>query len=365
MSVVLRDSAPAHIPNAARLQRVDYDCAFLPARNYFSADESDIQNVLLSNGLSQNARSTQSRVAVILGYFDGQPFIGEQLQSIIKQTHSALHIYLCDDKSEPCFSLDGLQLDQDSLSKISVGVRPHNIGFTNNFLNALASISDEFEYFAFSDQDDVWHEDKLERAIAALEKAPSEQPALYCARTEIADATCEHTLGYSPLFDKPPSFANALVQNIGGGSTMVFNRAARDLILEATQHASVVSHDWWCYQVVTGAGGHVIYDSEPCLKYRQHDHNLVGANTSWRARLLRIRGLLRGRFREWNDINLAALSAHKHLLTKSNQRVLDDFVEARQSSLIKRLFLFKRSGIYRQTLFGNLGLLLGVFLNKV
>ena len=114
-----------------------------------------------------------------------------------------------------------------------------------------------------------------------------------------------------------------------------------------------------------GAGGHVIYDSEPCLKYRQHDHNLVGANTSWRTRLLRMRDLLRGRFRDWNDINLTALSAQKHLLNKSNQRVLDDFVEARQSSLIRRLFLFKRSGIYRQTLFGNLGLLLGVVLNKV
>ena len=351
--------------NSARLRSMSHDCEFVAARDYFCADDGDTHNVSLLAERSQNARSAQSRVAIILGYFDGQSFIGEQLQSIIEQTHSALHIYLCDDNSERLFSLDGLRLDQNSLSKMSVGVRPQNIGFANNFLNALASVSDEFEYFAFSDQDDVWHKDKLEKAIAALDKGPSEQPALYCARTEIVDATSEHTLGYSPLLDKPPSFANALVQNIGGGNTMVFNRAARDLILEATQDVTVVSHDWWCYQVVTGAGGHVIYDSEPCLKYRQHDHNLVGANTSWHARLLRIRGLLRGRFREWNDINLAALSAHSHLLTKSNQQVLDDFVEARQSSLIKRLFLFKRSGIYRQTLFGNLGLLLGVFLNKV
>ena len=345
--------------------RALYEGANANYQDYFAERSGDTLRWSQLAKSSRNTAPAKHPVAVILGYFDGQSFIGEQLQSIIKQTHSALHIYLCDDKSEPRFSPNGLRLDQDSLSKISVGVLPHNIGATNNFLNALASISDEFEYFAFSDQDDVWHEGKLHKAIAALEKAPSKQPALYCARTEIVDATCERTLGYSPLFDRAPSFANALVQNIGGGNTMVFNRAARDLILEATQDAMVVSHDWWCYQVVTGAGGHVIYDSEPCLKYRQHDHNLVGANTSWRARLLRIRGLLRGRFREWNDINLAALSAHKHLLTKSNQQVLDDFVEARQSSLIKRLFLFMRSGIYRQTLFGNLGLLLAVFLNKV
>lgn len=312
-----------------------------------------------------NAQLAERRVAIILGYFDGQLYIRDQLRSILHQTYSAFHIHIFDDKSEPGFSLDCLHLDQNAISKISVGIRPYNIGFTNNFLKALASISDDFEYFAFSDQDDLWHEDKLEKAIAALEKSHSKKPALYCARTEITDSTCEQTLGYSPLFNKPPSFANALVQNIGGGNTMVFNKAAKNLILEATQNVKVASHDWWCYQVVTGAGGHVIYDPEPCLKYRQHARNIVGVNTSWRARLLRVRRLLQGRFRKWNDINLVALSAHKHLLTIANQQVLDDFIQARQVSLLKRLLLFKRCGIYRQTLFGNLGLLLGVFFNKL
>ena len=365
VSVVLRDGVAAHSPSSARVQRAFHDCAFLPARGYFCGDDDNTHNVSLLAETSQVARSARSSVAVILGYFNGQSFIGEQLQSIIEQTHSALHIYLCDDKSEPRFSLDGLRLDQNSLSKMSLGVRPQNIGFTNNFLNALGSIPDDFEYFAFSDQDDIWHRDKLERALAALAKVPTEKPALYCARTEIVDATGEQTLGYSPGFNKPPSFANALVQNIGGGNTMVFNRAARDLIIKAAVSANVVSHDWWCYLIVTGAGGYVVYDPEPCLKYRQHSNNLVGANTSWRARLVRIRGLLQGRFRTGNDINLKALSEHVHLLTRDNLEILSDFIEARQSSLIKRLFLFKRSGIYRQTLFGNLGLLLGIILNKV
>ena len=155
------------------------------------------------------------------------------------------------------------------------------------------------------------------------------------------------------------------MQNIGGGNTMVFNKKAKDLIFEATENVTVVSHDWWCYQIVTGAGGHVIYDPEPCLKYRQHVGNLVGENKSWRARFQRVVELLRGHFRKRNDINIAALSLHKRLLTHTNQLVLDSFIEARQSSFPKRLLFFKLSGIYRQTLLGNLGLLLGIFLNKV
>ena len=61
---------------------------------------------------------------------------------------------------------------------------------------------------------------------------------------------------------------------------MVFNRAAKNLIVEASLNTPVVSHDWWCYQIVTGAGGHVMYDPEPCLKYRQHGKNQIGANNN-------------------------------------------------------------------------------------
>ena len=306
-----------------------------------------------------------NRVAVILGYFDGKSYIADQLCSIFNQSHTAFHIFLWDDCSATPFSFDDINLDTEQLAKISIGVRPENIGFTDNFLNALASINDSFEYFAFSDQDDIWREHKLEKAIAALSAISSSIPALYSARTEIVDVTCSQTLGYSSLFSRPPSFANALIQNIGGGNTMVFNKAAKDLIIASKINALVVSHDWWCYQIVTGAGGCVVYDSEPCLKYRKHGANLAGENISWSARFLRIRGLLQGIFRDWNDINIKALTDKKHLLTKDNVRALNDFTEARKSGLLKRVVLFRRSGIYRQTLFGNLGLLLGILLNKV
>jgi glycosyltransferase involved in cell wall biosynthesis len=278
-----------------------------------------------------------NKVAVILAYYNCNNYLNDQLVSIFNQSHKHLKVFIGDDNSQ-INPLNKINIDKAFRAKIHITRQKNNVGYSQNFLNTLAVTSNDFEYFAFSDQDDIWHQDKLERALAALAKAPTEKPALYCARTEIADATCEHTLGYSPRFNKLPSFANALVQNIGGGNTMVFNRAARDLIINATVDANVVSHDWWCYQIVSGADGYMVYDPEPCLKYRQHANNLVGANTSWRARFLRICGLLQGRLRTWNDINLKALSEHSHLLTADNRKILSNFIEARQSSLIKRLF---------------------------
>ena len=360
MSVVLRERADAHFPRLVRHEQSHEPLSFSSAS--VLADDHDVHS---ADELNETSERTENKVAVILGYYDGDNHVAEQLQSILGQSHQALHVFVVDDRSPTPFIIGDLEFDAAQLTKVSVSIRPENVGFTNNVIRALSDIEQSFEYFAFSDQDDVWHTDKLERALAALSEVSAGIPALYCARTEIVDETCSQTLGYSPIFRKPPSFANALVQSIGGGNTMVFNNAARQLIIAASLNEPVVSHDWWAYQIITGAGGRVIYDTEPCLKYRQHGNNLVGANTSWAARFLRIRGLMQGKFRTWNDINLKALSEHEHLLTEQNIRVLNNFIDARQSRLFRRLKLFKRSGVYRQTLFGNLGLVLGIFLNRV
>ena len=362
MTVVPQDDTVIHFSGNARLDQSNTLFSFRSASEYAKLTSEDFP---CPNTNTEASIVAANKVAVILGYYDGEAHVAEQLKSIFEQSHQALHVFVSDDQSPTPFSVNALSLDTEHLAKLSIGSRPENTGFTSNFLNTLACIDGSFEYFAFSDQDDIWRPDKIEKAINVLSKSPKNLPALYCARTEIADEACQQALGYSPIFNKPPSFANALVQSIAGGNTMVFNKVAKDLIVATTLNSVVVSHDWWCYQIVTGAGGYVVYDSEPCLSYRQHDNNLVGANTSWRARLLRIRGLLQSRFRTWNDINLKALADHKHLLTNANLCVLNDFIEARQSPLLKRLVLFKRSGIYRQSLFGNLGLLFGILLNKV
>lgn len=146
---------------------------------------------------------------------------------------------------------------------------------------------------------------------------------------------------------------------------MLFNKAAYDLIVRSSNENVVIAHDWWCYQIITGAGGHVYYDQEPSLDYRQHGRNLVGSNTGPFQKMRRLGGLLKGSFRRWNDMNLAALAQNRHLLTPANRQRLDDFIAARRSFLFKRLYLAKRAGIYRQTALGNISLFLGLLLNKV
>ncbi len=334
----------------------------LALRKLSGSSESGNQPHALLDKVGCDADDT---VAVILAYYNGNRFLPAQVRSILNQSHRNLAVFICDNHSDIAVNIEALRLAPEEREKVYLGSRPANIGFAGNFLSALHEIGREFPYFAFSDQDDIWHVDKLSDALETLKKYPPDLPALYCARTRIVDENARVEKGNSRLFIKPPTFANALVQNIGGGNTMVFNKGARDLIVASSANVDVVYHDWWCYQIVSGAGGIVHYDPKPCLKYRQHGANLVGANRGLGAKLARVDGLLRGNFRNWNSANLKALSKNKGFLTPDNQKRLDDFITARKSGVLKRLFFSYRAGIHRQMLLDNIGLFLGLLINRI
>ena len=190
-------------------------------------------------------------------------------------------------------------------------------------------------YFAFSDQDDIWLPDHLSKAVTILSTIPARRPALYCGRTRLISESGAF-LGHSPLFRRPPSFRNAVMQSIAGGNTMVLNRAARQLLLKARQ-ARPVAHDWWTYQLVSGAGGYVHYDPVPTVLYRQHGMNQVGSNLGYQARWHRTKMLLSGRFANWTRQNLTALQSVQDLFTPENRDILRHMAIMRDGSLSMRV----------------------------
>lgn len=317
-----------------------------------------------SSALSiQHKRCINSKVAILLSTYNGEQFLGEQLNSIIEQNHQSWFIVASDDGS--CDStvtiLENYQYKLGNERLIIL--RGPRQGFATNFLSMLRNESIQSDYFAFCDQDDIWHPDKLTRAITWLSSQKTNIPTLYCSRTRLVNSD-GHAIGLSPLFSKSPSFKNALVQSLAGGNTMVFNNKTRELVLNAGNF-TVVSHDWWIYLLTSGSGGLIYYDSKPSLDYRQHSANLVGSNSSLRDRLVRMRFMLEGRFNEWNDINISALANHHEHLTHENRNALKHFSIARRSPLHKRILGFFRSGIYRQTRFGTLGLIVAAIIGKI
>jgi glycosyltransferase involved in cell wall biosynthesis len=309
-------------------------------------------------------RPVVPEVAVLLCTMQAQHFLAEQLNSIATQSHASWSIWASDDGSDDhTHAILEYYQSHWGEDRISIHAGPAE-GSTANFLSLSCRADIDADYFAYADQDDIWESDKLERAVEWLRSVPPEVPALYGSRTLLVDARNQH-IGYSPLFERTPSFRNALVQSIAGGNTMVFNKAARDLLRRAGENVTAVTHDWWAYMLVTGCGGQVHYDPYPTVRYRQHGNNQFGSNVSLRAHLERAHALLRGRFRGWVDANVNALQGVRHMMTPENQQVLDEFVSARQHWLGARLVGLRRTGIFRQTRLGNLGLITAALINRL
>jgi glycosyltransferase involved in cell wall biosynthesis len=300
----------------------------------------------------------------LLCTFRGERFLAEQLKSIASQTRQDWQLWASDDGSDDrtLAIIEDFKKEQP-VGKVYILHGPQS-GIVANFLSLVCNPALRARYFAFCDQDDVWHPLKLERAINQLSKMGDLKPTLYCGRTLNVDES-NVKVSESPLFPYPPCFQNALVQSIAGGNTMMFNLSARRLLQFAGPHVVVIAHDWWVYLVVTACGGEVFYDPESTIMYRQHDRNSVGASSSFGDRLGRVLSSFQGKYITWIDNNLMALQKLQQYLTEDNLQCLKQFEACRAGSLKNRVIKFRRSGVFRQTTFGNLSLALAIVLKKI
>lgn len=301
-----------------------------------------------------------------MAVWNGADHLREQLDSLAAQSHADWTLWASIDRST-----DDSRAILERFAEDHPGTRIFEgpcRGGSENFLSLIRAIPESAQgsaYIAFSDQDDVWMPERLERGIAGLRAVSGNLPGLYCSGTLITDNDLYHPRP-SPPRPKPPGFRNALVQNIASGNTTLLNPEAARLVCAAAHEVpAVVVHDWWVYQLVSGAGGQIVHDDTPSIYYRQHPANQIGANDTRRAQLKRIKMLIDGHFREWNTINIAALRASHDRLTKENQAVLGEFAALRNSGLPGRLKRFFKLGLYRQSLPGTLALWLSVVLRRL
>ena len=308
----------------------------------------------------------KKRVAIILGFYNGNKFLLEQLNSIIYQSHKNIKIFIFDDNSPEEILDYKNKLKVDFSGLINITKRKENLGYAKNFLLGLKEVGPNYDYYAFSDQDDIWEPDKFELALKEINKLSDSERILYCSRTAYYDKDCSYEKGSSRTFKRKPIFRNALIQNIAGGNTIVMNWKSRDLIVRSLVCDEFISHDWWSYQLISAAGGKIIFSPYKSVRYRQHLSNIIGENKSFSQRLSRLRQFLSGSFKKWNDINIDNLIKNRSLISKENSLILLRFVNSRKSkSLPKRLFLYIRSGVYRQTISENIIFIIGIILNKI
>lgn len=305
-----------------------------------------------------------SKIAILLCTYNGGRFLEQQLASFVSQTNSNWDLWVSDDGSSDN-TLELLRSFQGKIGSDRVHIQsgPRE-GFARNFFSLIERVPDSYQFYAFSDQDDVWFDDKLSRAVMSMIES-KERYDMYCSRSQLIDEDGK-VIGTTRLLRRPPSFRNALVENISCGNTIVITNDVKTALQRETKFQSIPFHDWWVYLFVTATGRKVLFDPQCSIGYRQHGKNAVGLPHGVLGFVDRMSRLLAGNFKSAVQSNLAAIEAMPpYVLHPDAAQVLADFVKCQSDSLIERIQSLRASKVYRQTRSGTLSLYYLSIFNKL
>ncbi len=216
-----------------------------------------------------------AELQILMATHNGVLYLKEQLDSLFAQSHRNFELIVSDDAST-----DGtLEL----LKEYPITLLSHKtpLGCKANFSHLLNYSS--ASYVAFSDQDDIWHPEKIAVTLKAIKQAeaqnPPGTPILVHTDLKVVSNSLEPLstsfwtfAGLDPFHYS--AFSSLLVQNCVTGCTLMINRPLADLVSQIPPEAKM--HDWWI-ALTAAAFGKIVALPLQTISYRQHASNTLGA----------------------------------------------------------------------------------------
>lgn len=276
-------------------------------------------------------------VCILMSTYNGEKYLEEQLESLIRQKGAEIKILIRDDGS-----IDGTRLIlkrwQEDYPVLIELLLEENIGFAMSFTHLVQIAVERYhdaDFYAFCDQDDVWLPNKLAVAVGKLPKEHSDIPITYCSNTTLVDSNLKFISKHWKSDEVCLTKERALIQSFATGCTMVFNRRAAEIYVTHTPSVIKV-HDFLMYQICMFLG-QVIYDRHSHILYRQHGGNQIGSPNAW--------GRLKRRF-EWRN--------RERTLELQNYYFLETY---RDLLSVEDIYIFSQIVFYRRSLFNRVALI--------
>ena len=213
-----------------------------------------------------------------MGTYNGERFLREQIDSILAQKGVEIFLKVADDRSTDK-TVEILREYAEKYPNVSYSVNETNKNFTYNFIDLIFSCKNdaEYDYYAFSDQDDVWLEDKIAKAIAKIdEKGETENGALYCSNLVVVDENLNKLSMQENESIYKTSPKTYFHDNIATGCTIVIDDK---FFKHSTKYypQNIRFHDYWLFLIAVYTADYV-YDFDGFILYRQHWNNQIGTN---------------------------------------------------------------------------------------
>lgn len=235
----------------------------------------------------------QKEIAILLATYNGETYLGEQIESLLTQTNHDWHLYIHDDGSTDNTTTVAETYRQRYPDSITILDYPSQGGAGRNFISMLENV--DAPYYMFCDQDDVWLPDKVEVSMQAMEQQEAshkDKPVIICTDLQLTDAelnvTSESRNQFSHLYPQYIKVFDDCAPTAGvTGCTMLFNHAVKSNCLRPLPKNTL--HDCWVLLCTLKWGGVMHYIDQPTVCYRQHGNNTLGASVDTRKVNLRYR----------------------------------------------------------------------------
>ena len=285
------------------------------------------------------------KVAVLMSTYNGEKFLREQLDSILKQMGTEMEVYVRDDGSvDGTVSILAEYAHKHENIHYTVG---RNIGYANSFLSLFKEIPD-CDYFAFSDQDDIWKPDKV---ISAIKLLGNRKYDLYASNLLLVDEEL-NAIGIKDFSNFRATIGSVMSRNRLAGCSMVFHRELAEYIhnkitLILGFNSIKYGHDGYVLLFALLKGGKVIIDKKPHILFRRHSSNTSCSRSALSKRIK---------------------AEYRIFINKENRRVkisefllsLDEY-DTESEEILKEIAYYKKTIKYRLKLFCGTKLKTNVF----
>lgn len=209
-------------------------------------------------------------VSVVLCTYNGDRFVAEQLESICRQNYPHLEIIIVDDSStDGTFELLTQYAQKDQ--RIRLYHNEKNLGFNLNFNRACSLAKGDF--IAIADQDDIWHESKIDILLAKLQEDP-DTILVHCISVRFEKFGDFHEKSLKMVnYHSGKCVRNFFLSNFISGHNMLLKKALLD---KALPFPGNVYYDWWL-AAIASCNGKIEAVPQVLVWHRMHNMNATGA----------------------------------------------------------------------------------------
>ncbi len=293
-------------------------------------------------------------ITVLLAVYNGEKYLKEQIESILNQSVKDIKILIRDDGStDNSAEIISFYCDKYP-NKISSIVGLPTGSAIGNFSKLLKNC--DSDYIMFSDQDDVWLPDKIEKTLAAMQSAEqmSENPILVHTDLKVVNQNLDEIapsfFEFQKLIQKDITLPKLLVQNYVTGCTIMINRALREKCGEIP--GECIMHDWWL-ALDAVLFGEIICINEPTMLYRQHDANQVGAKAAYGVSFIKRKLSTLDNVREnYNATYVQAkalLECYGDALNDQQRKTIEKYCEIPKMNKFKKISTIRKHGFKKCT----------------